>query len=108
MLKCLSEDVYDDSDCGFDNLGWKIIRPLTSDSTYIGGRFIPDGRTKHAYMINGRYFEGQYDSDLFTIPKSDTLNITSIIMNNDFIEIDTFYSKQRIVFDGKDWKDIGL
>ena len=120
MLETLASDVYDDSDCGFYNLGWKIIRPISSDSAYIGSVFYSDGRSKYAYQINGIYYEGfrnrtingiylesLQNSNIYTIPKSDTLNIYTIGMHNTGTKIDTQITNQRIKFDGKRWRNIG-
>ncbi|MGB4849743.1 MAG: hypothetical protein WBP41_17590 [Saprospiraceae bacterium] len=119
MLETLASDVYDDSDCGFYNLGWEIIRPISNDSTYIGSMFYADGRSKYAYQINGIYFEGLRNPsingiylesfenyNIYTIPKSDTLNIYTIMMHNAWTKIDTTVNNQRIRFDGKKWRSI--
>ncbi|MBP6658377.1 MAG: hypothetical protein KA284_11015 [Bacteroidia bacterium] len=119
MLETLASDVYDDSDCGFYNLGWEIMRPISSDSTYIGSVFYADGRSKYAYQINGMYFEGSripsingiylensQNFNIYTVPKSDTLKIYTILMRNAFTKIDTAINYQRIRFDGKKWRNI--
>lgn len=119
MLETLSSDVYDDSDCGFYNLDWEIIRPISSDSTYIGSVFYADGRSKYAYLINGIYFEGSripsingiylessHNFNIYTVPKSDTLTIYTIMMRNAWTKIDTILNNQRIRFDGKKWRNI--
>lgn len=119
MLETLASDVYDDSDCGFYNLGWEIIRPISTDSTYIGSVFYADGRSKYAYQINGMYFEGSripsinginlessQNFNIYTVPKSDTLNIYTILMHNAWTKIDTIIHNQRIRFDGKKWRNI--
>lgn len=107
MLEVLAANVFDDSEFGFGDGRWAVVRPITGDSTYIGSKFNPDRRSKYAYNINGRYFEGQYKSRIFTIPKSDTINITTIGMNNAWTKIDTHFHKEQIVFNGIDWRAIG-
>ncbi len=119
MLETLAADVYDDSDCGFYIPSFEIIRPISTDSTYIGLVFYADGRSKYAYQINGIYFEGSripsinginlessQNFNIYTVPKSDTLNIYTIMMRNAWTKIDTTIHNQRIRFDGKKWRNI--
>lgn len=104
MLETLAREVYDDSNCGFGDGLWMIVRPIISDSTYIGTQFNPDRRAKYAYQINGEYFEGGYDTRIFTIARTDTIRITSMIMRNAWTRIDTLLSEEQIVYDGTRWK----
>jgi hypothetical protein len=104
MLKSLASDVFADSGEGLSR--WMIMRPISKDSSYIGTRFYADGISKHAYQVNGLYFEGSSNSTFFTVPKNDTLNIRTLFIRNQLTYIDTQYNTQRISFNGKEWRDL--
>ena len=103
MLERLADDVYEDT--SFKISKWTIMRPISKDSSYIGSLFYPDGQYKYAYRLNGEYYEGSFTPNVFTIPKTDTLNIVTLYMSNQGTFIDTQYNTQLIAFDGKRWRN---
>lgn len=102
VLEALASTVDHDSGGGLS--GWELYRPITEDSTYIGAWFYGDGHSKHAFRINGQYYESSY-LDTYILPKSDTLNIETLYIVNQGIFIDTTINEQTIVFKEGRWQN---
>ena len=85
---------------------FELIRPITEDSTYLGGLAYDSERSKNAYRINGKYFQPQHD-DYYQFPAADTIHIQTLDIINEGSHIDTLITTQTITkVDGR-WWNIG-
>ena len=85
---------------------FELIRPVTEDSTYLGGLAYDSERSKNAFRINGKYFQPQPD-DYYQFPAVDTIHIQTLDIINEGSHIDTLITTQTITkVDGR-WWNIG-